>query len=95
MAHFPGTFKTGRLAGSKPKPSAHALLVPYKDTVLKGQALLQQLEKCVGGMPPPLSEPPLFPPPLGLARTTAGWPAACLVVPCVRAGRLLAMRCRL
>ena len=45
MSSITASFQTGFLKGSKPKPAAHSLEVPYKDGTLKGQALLDQLKK--------------------------------------------------
>jgi len=45
MSKITATFETGVLKGNKPKPAKFDYTVPYKDGELKGEALLQQLEK--------------------------------------------------
>lgn len=47
LEDFKGTFSTGVIKGTKQKPSAFELEVPYNGTVLKGDALQQQLDKWV------------------------------------------------
>ena len=42
-----GTFETGFVSGSKPKPTRFELEVPYNGQVLRGDALLTQLDKWV------------------------------------------------
>ena len=49
MAALKGSFHTGFIRGSKPKPAKQQVEVPYKGAVLTGDALLAQLKKCVGG----------------------------------------------
>ena len=47
MQAFTGSFETGFVQGSKPKPERFELEVPYQGGVLKGDALLRQLEAWV------------------------------------------------
>jgi hypothetical protein len=42
-----GSFSTGFVKGSKPKPSKYELEVPYNGTILKGDSLQQQIDKWV------------------------------------------------
>jgi hypothetical protein len=45
MQSIKGTFHTGFLKGSKPKPSTSELVIPYKGKQLKGEELVRQLKK--------------------------------------------------
>eukprot|EP01119_Soliformovum_irregulare_P020203 TRINITY_DN6509_c0_g3_i1.p1 TRINITY_DN6509_c0_g3~~TRINITY_DN6509_c0_g3_i1.p1 ORF type:complete len:527 (-),score=168.14 TRINITY_DN6509_c0_g3_i1:62-1642(-) len=45
VKNIKGSFETGFIKGTKPKPSSFEIQVPYNGTVLKGQALLDQLQK--------------------------------------------------
>lgn len=45
MKHYKGSFETGFIKGTKPKPEKFELEVPYKGKTLKGESLIQQLHK--------------------------------------------------
>ena len=45
MKNIKGSFHTGIIKGGKAKPTKHTLEVPYKGTVLTGDALAAQLKK--------------------------------------------------
>lgn len=45
MKQYKGSFETGFVKGNKPKPKQFELEVPYKGKTLKGEALLNQLNK--------------------------------------------------
>lgn len=47
LEEIKGTFATGTVRGTKPKPAGFELEVPYNGTVLKGDALQRQLDKWV------------------------------------------------
>jgi hypothetical protein len=45
MASIKGTFHTGVIKGTKPKPTSYEYEIPYLDKTLKGQDILKQLNK--------------------------------------------------
>ncbi|CAM9334131.1 unnamed protein product, partial [Sphacelaria rigidula] len=47
MSSISGSFETGVVTGSKPKPASTVLEVPYKGDILTGQKLLDQVDKWV------------------------------------------------
>eukprot|EP00752_Nemacystus_decipiens_P001371 g1359.t2 len=47
MTSITGSFETGFLKGRKPRPTETVLEVPYKDKILKGKALEDQVDKWV------------------------------------------------